>query len=102
MLSQLTAPQNTDRNILQVMAKLGGTGDHLTLSDPLLQLLNVLVELVQPVLLLQLGLPVLHHVLQGHVQPVYVRLLLCDLLTVENGEKTRQLLTVLFLYNPVW
>lgn len=77
----------TDRDIIQVVSQLGGTGYSLSISDPLLQLLYILVELVEPVLLLQLGLPVLHHVLQGHIQPVYVRLLLGDMLTVRMERK---------------
>ncbi|TNN65921.1 hypothetical protein EYF80_023921 [Liparis tanakae] len=38
-------------------------GDHLPLSDPLLQLVHLPVELVEPVLLLQAALPLLHQLL---------------------------------------
>ena len=78
---------DTHRDVLQVVAQLGGAGHRLSLGDPLLQLLHLLVELVHPVLLLQLGLAVLHHVLQGNVQPVYVGLLLGDLLAVWTQRK---------------
>lgn len=70
----------TDCNMFQVLAKLSGAGDSLSLWDPLLQRLHLLFQLVEPVLLFQLGLLLLHQVLQGDVEPVDVRLLLSNLL----------------------
>lgn len=58
--------------MLKVLTQFGRTGDHLSLSDPLLQLVHLPVELVEPVLLLETALSFLHQVLQGHVQTVYL------------------------------
>lgn len=76
--------RHTYCDMLIVLTQFRRAGDHLPLSDPLLQLIHLPVELVQPVLLLQLGLSVFHHVLQRHIEAVYVGLLLGDLLTVES------------------
>lgn len=70
--------------MLKVLAEFGRAGDHLPLSDPLLQLVHLPVELVEPVLLLQAALPLLHQVLQRHVQTVDLRLPLADVLAVEQ------------------
>lgn len=77
----------TDRDVLQVLAELSGAGYSLSLRDPLLQSLHLLLQLVEPVLLLQLGLLLLHQVLQGDIEPVDVRLLLSDLLTEERNQQ---------------
>ena len=78
--------------MLKVIPQLSGAGHRLALRDPLLQILHFPIELEEPVLLLQLGLPLLHHILQRHVKPVYVGLLLGDLLTVqERGAETEDL-----------
>lgn len=58
--------------MLIVLTQFRRAGDHLPLRDPLLQLIHLPVELVQPVLLLQTALPLLHQVLQRHVQTVYL------------------------------
>lgn len=71
-------------DILKIVAQLSGSGHCLTFCDPLLQLIHILFELIKPILLLQLGLSVLHHVLQRHIQAVYVGLLLGDLLAVDT------------------
>lgn len=76
----------TDRDVLQVLAKLSGAGYSLSLRDPLLQSLHLLLQLVEPVLLLQLGLLLLNQVLQRDVEPVDVRLLLGDLLAEERNQ----------------
>lgn len=75
--------------MLKVLTQFGRAGDHLPLSDPLLQLVDLPVELVEPVLLLQSALPLLHQVLQRHVQTIDLRLALADLLAVEREECVR-------------
>lgn len=70
--------------MLKVLTQFGRAGDHLPLGDPLLQLVHLPVELVEPVLLLQAALPLLHQVLQGHVEPVDLRLPLADLLAAQR------------------
>lgn len=70
--------------MLVVLTQFGRAGDHLPLSDPLLQLIHLPVELVEPVLLLQAALPLLHQVLQRYVQAVDLRLTLADLLAKEK------------------
>lgn len=71
--------------MLKVLTQFGRAGDHLALGDPLLQLVHLPVELVEPVLLLQAALPLLHQVLEGHVEPVDLRLPLADLLAAQRG-----------------
>lgn len=79
--------------MLKVLTKFRRAGDHFSLSDPLLQLIHLPVELVEPVLLLQPALPLLHQVLQRHVQTVDLRLPLADLfaagtnIQVKNKQK---------------
>lgn len=75
--------------MLKVLSQLGGTSHHFPLSDPLLQLIHLAVELVEPVLLLQAALALLHQVLQRNVQAVHLRLTLTDLLTVPETEYKR-------------
>lgn len=72
--------------MLIVLTQFRRAGDHLPLSDPLLQLVHLPVELVEPVLLLQAALPLLHQVLQRHVQTVDLRLTLAYVLAVEKRE----------------
>lgn len=74
--------------MLQVLSHLRGAGHRLAVGYPLLQALHLTLELVQPVLLLQLGLALLHQVLERNVQAVDVGLLLGDLLT--EGDVERQ------------
>lgn len=50
--------------MLKILTQFRGAGNHLLLSDPLLQLVHLSVELVEPVLLLQTTLSFLHQVLQ--------------------------------------
>lgn len=72
--------------MLKVLTQFSRAGDHLPLSNPLLQLVHFPVELVKPVLLLQTALPLLYQVLQGHIKTVDLRLTLADLLTVKRKE----------------
>lgn len=74
--------RHTYCHMLIVLTQFRRAGNHLPLSNPLLQLVHLSVELVEPVLLLQTTLPLLHQVLQGHVQTVDLRLALADLLAV--------------------
>ncbi len=71
----------TDRDMLEVLSEFSGAGDDLPLCYPLLKFIHLPVELIEPVLLLQTRLPLLRQVLQRHVQPVDLRLMLTDLLT---------------------
>lgn len=55
---------HTYSDVLEILTQLRGAGHHLPLSDPLLQLVHLSVELVEPVLLLQTTLSFLHQVLE--------------------------------------
>lgn len=80
-----TICRHTYGDVLEVLTQFGRAGHHLPLGNPLLQLVHLPVELVEPVLLLQAALPLLHQVLQGHVEPVDLRLALADLLAARRG-----------------
>lgn len=67
--------------MLKVLSEFSGAGSDLSLCYPLLKFIHLPVELIKPVLLLQTGLPLLHQILQRHVQPVDLRLALTDLFT---------------------
>ena len=68
------------RDMLKVLAELRGAGHHLFLSDPVLELVHLAAQLVQPVLLLQAHPALLAQLLEGHVQAVHLRLPPADLL----------------------
>lgn len=85
-ISVLSPRWHTYSDMLKILTQLRGAGNHLPLSNPLLQLIHLPVELVKPILLLQTTLSFLHQVLQWHVQTVNLRLPFADVLTTEQGE----------------
>lgn len=84
----------TYSDMLKILTQFRGAGDHLLLSDPLLQLIHLSVELVEPVLLLQAALSLLHQVLERHVQTVNLGLTSADVLAVKKRDAISVLATV--------
>ena len=81
----LFIPNAAHRDVLKVLAKLRGASHHLLLCDPVLELVHLATELVQPVLLLQAHPALLAQLLECHVQAVHLRLPPADLLA-EGGQ----------------
>lgn len=75
------------RDMFQVLSELSGACYSLSLSNPFLQRLHLSLQLIQPVLLLQLCLPLLNQVFQRHIEPVYMSLLFGDLLAERQEEE---------------
>lgn len=62
------------RDVLVVLAQLVGSGHHLPLRDPLLQVVHVAFELAEPLVLLERGPALLRQVLQAGVELVHLAL----------------------------
>ena len=76
----LFIPDAAHRDVLKVLAELRRASYHLLLCDPVLELVHLAAELVQPVLLLQAHPAFLTQLLECHVQAVHLRLPPADLL----------------------
>lgn len=86
----------TDSDVLVVLSQLVGSGHHLPLSDPLLQVVHLSVELEETETLVQLPPTLLRQILQPGVQLVHLRLTHAD--TLAAGRGGERFLSVFFLF----
>lgn len=94
---------HTYSDMLEILTQFRGAGNHLPLSDPLLQLIHFSVELVEPVLLLQATLSFLHQVLEWHVQTVNLWLTSADELALKKKKKKKvEAINVLATVAQTW